>query len=74
MRSASAASRRRPPGSPFKPPVVEPLPVFAVDDRVTHDKCGLGRVVAVEEDIAVLVAFGDQELRIVAPYAKLTKL
>jgi hypothetical protein len=52
------------------PPSVE---TYAVDDRVTHDRAGLGRVVAVEED-AVIVAFGSQRLRVMTPFTKLTKL
>ncbi|WP_405139544.1 hypothetical protein OG589_23445 [Sphaerisporangium sp. NBC_01403] len=45
-----------------------------MQDLVTHDKYGLGRVIGVEDDIAVLVDFGPQQERILAPYAKLTKL
>jgi hypothetical protein len=70
-----AASRRRPPGSPFvnpPPPVIE---VYEVDDRVTHDAAGLGRVVAVEDgNVAIVVQFGPQRLRIQTPFSKLTKL
>ena len=43
-------------------------------DQVTHDKYGLGVILGVEDDIAVLVAFGPQRLRIPVPCAKLTKL
>jgi hypothetical protein len=68
-----AANRRRPPGSPFSDPVPPSVETFAVDDRVTHDRAGLGRVVAVEED-AVIVAFSSQRLRVMTPYTKLTKL
>jgi hypothetical protein len=45
-----------------------------VHDQVTHDKYGLGVVIGVEQDIAVLVDFGPQQARIRAPYSKLTKL
>jgi hypothetical protein len=41
---------------------------------VTHDKYGLGVVIGVEEEIAVLVDFGTQQERITTPYNKLTKL
>jgi len=44
-----------------------------VSDRVTHDKYGLGQVVEVEAN-AVLVDFGTQKVRIMAPYAKLFPL
>jgi len=46
---------------------------FAVDDRVTHDAHGLGRVVGLEPG-AVSVDFGAQTLRIVSPYSKLHHL
>ncbi|NHA67219.1 hypothetical protein [Phycicoccus flavus] len=60
-------------GSPFR---ARPAPVveqFAVDDRVTHDRFGLGRVVSGNE-AAVVVEFGDQRVRLVSPFAKLHKL
>ncbi|MFB9629689.1 hypothetical protein [Nonomuraea helvata] len=43
-------------------------------DQVSHDKYGLGRVVAVEEDLAVVIDFGAETRRLTAPYAKLVKL
>ncbi len=43
-------------------------------DQVTHDKYGLGVVLGVEEDVAVLVDFGTQRMRILVPCAKLSKL
>lgn len=46
---------------------------YAVEDRVTHDRYGLGRVVGVEE-AAVTVDFGAQTVRIVSPFHKLEKL
>lgn len=75
MKSARAASRRILPGSPFNslhqdPPVEQ----FAVRDRVTHDKYGLGWVVLVEDDDAVIVVFGSRKVRILSPFARLTKL
>ena len=51
-----------------------PAETFAVHDQVTHDKYGLGVILGVEDDIAVLVDFGPQRLRIPVPCAKLTKL
>jgi hypothetical protein len=73
--STRAASRRYLPSSPFKPPP-EPPPVeqYAVHDLVTHDKYGLGRVMAVEDDTAVVVDFAPRMVRILAPFAKMTKL
>ncbi|WP_327582168.1 hypothetical protein OHA25_40385 [Nonomuraea sp. NBC_00507] len=71
-----AAARRRLPGSPFNvaEPPPPPIEQFAVRDQVSHDKYGLGRVIAVEQDVAVLVDFGAETRRINAPYAKLVKL
>ena len=68
-------TRRPVPGSPFSKPVAAPEPVkqFAVQDLVTHDRYGLGRVIASEAD-TVLVDFGTVTYRISAPYAKLTRL
>jgi hypothetical protein len=75
MKPAHAATRRFLPTSPFKPPP-EPPPAeqFAVQDRVTHDKYGLGRVMSVEDDTALVIDFGTQQIRITTPCAKLTKL
>ncbi|MEU8823513.1 hypothetical protein [Streptomyces sp. NPDC048636] len=67
-------ARRHLPSSPFKPPVTRPPKEFAVGDRVTHDEYGLGRVIGVEDKIAVLVDFGSVQARIMSPYAKLAKL
>jgi transcription elongation factor GreA-like protein len=47
---------------------------FALQDQVTHDTYGLGRVIGVEADTAVAVDFGSRRVRIVMPCAKLTKL
>ena len=45
-----------------------------MQDQVTHDKYGLGRVVTVEDDTAVVIDFGTQRVRIATPCAKLSKL
>jgi hypothetical protein len=74
MKPSTAATRRQLPSSPFNAPVAQPVEQFAVQDRVTHDQFGLGRVIGVEDEIAVLVDFGSQRVRIKTPFAKLTKL
>jgi hypothetical protein len=75
MRPARAASRRFLPGSPFNTlPVDPPVEQYAVRDRVTHDKYGLGWVVLVEDDEAVVVDFGSRKVRILSPFTRLTKL
>ena len=75
MKTAHAATRRYLPTSPFKPPPpAPPAEQFAVQDQVTHDRYGLGRVVIVEDDTALVIDFGTQQVRIMTPCAKLTKL
>jgi hypothetical protein len=75
MKSARAATRRHLPTSPFAPPsAAPPAEEFAVHDQVTHDKYGLGRVISIEADATVVVDFGSCCMRIMTPYAKLTKL
>jgi hypothetical protein len=41
---------------------------------VTHDHYGLGMVIGVEDDLAVLVDFGPQQARITSPFSRMTKL
>ena len=75
MKAAHAVTRRYLPTSPFKPPpAAPPADVFAAEELVTHDKYGLGRVVTVEDETALVVDFGTQRVRIATPCAKLTKL
>jgi hypothetical protein len=68
------ANRRYLPSSPFKPPPEKPpAERYELDDLVTHDKYGLGRVILVESG-AVVVDFGTQKIRITAPFARVAKL
>jgi hypothetical protein len=69
-----AAPKRHLPTSPFKAPVIPAPKHFSVGDQVTHDMYGLGRVISIEDGIAVLVDFGSTQKRILSPYAKMTKL
>jgi hypothetical protein len=73
MTTRPAPKRRHLPTSPFQP---EPEPVietFEVDDRVSHDLHGVGRVTNVES-AALTVDFGVRTVRIVSPYRKLEHL
>ncbi len=73
METTSATARPRHPSSPFQPhpePVVE---AYALDDRVSHDSYGLGRVVGVDGGGAT-VDFSTQTVRIATPFRKMTKL
>jgi hypothetical protein len=75
MKPSRATSRRYYPTSPFKPPPPAPPPEqFAVQDLVTHDKYGLGRVLSVEDETALTIDFGTCQARITTPCAGLTKL
>lgn len=75
MKPRSAANRRHLSSSPFNVHrAAPPVETFAVQDRVSHDKHGLGRVTEVEGETAVIVQFGSDLVRITAPFNKLTKL
>ena len=75
MKPARAATRRPLPTSPFDvPPPAPPAEQFAVQDRVTHDKYGLGQVISVEDDTILIIDFGSRRVRITTPCAKLTRL
>ena len=75
MKPARAATRRLLPTSPFGPaPPAPPAEQFAEQDQVTHDKYGLGRVVTVQDDAALVIDFGPRRMRITMPCAELAKL
>ncbi|MGW0589660.1 hypothetical protein [Streptosporangium sp. NPDC002607] len=75
MKPANGVPRRHLPTSPFKPPPpAPPVERFSVNDRVTHDRYGLGIVTGVEDEIAVVVDFGSRQERVTAPFKKLYKL
>jgi hypothetical protein len=74
VNSPRASNRRYLPSSPFGPPPEDPpAEQYELDDLVTHDKYGLGRVILVESG-AVVVDFGTKKMRITAPFARMTKL
>jgi len=51
-----------------------PAEQYSVNDRVTHDKYGLGTIIDVEEGVGVFVDFGSHKQRLRTPCSKLTKL
>jgi hypothetical protein len=65
--------RRHLASSPFRPDPEPTIEEYAVDDMVSHDSYGLGRVVHTEAD-AVTVDFRPQIVRIKSPYTKMSKL
>jgi len=60
-------------GSPFAPHVDPIVEQYALDDRVSHDAHGLGRVVGVDAG-GVTVDFNGAMARIATPFRKMTKL
>jgi hypothetical protein len=68
-----ARPRRHLASSPFAPDPEPTIEHFEVDDMVSHDSYGLGRVVHTEAD-AVTVDFRPQIVRIKSPYTKMSKL
>lgn len=73
MTTPSRPARRHLASSPFKPRVEPEIEKFELDDRVSHQSHGLGRVVGMES-AAVTVNFGTRTVRIVSPFHKLEKL
>ena len=73
METTSAHPRPRHPSSPFQPdpePVVER---YVLNDRVSHETYGLGRVMGVDGGGAT-VDFSSKTVRIAAPFRKMIKL
>jgi hypothetical protein len=70
------ANRRFVKASPFNAPAgpEPPAEQYGPGDQVTHDRYGLGRVVTVEDDTALVIDFGSRLMRIKIPCAKMTKL
>ena len=73
---APPAPRRRLAGSPFNAArdAIPPDEVFAVGDRVAHDRHGLGRVLSVSGTVAVDADFGSGSRRVSTPTTKMHKL
>ncbi len=59
--------------SPFRPDPVQIIEQYALNDLVSHDSYGMGRVVEVEA-AAVTVDFRSQTVRIASPFHKMTRL
>lgn len=69
-----SAPRRHLSTSPFKVPVAPLAKHFVPGERVSHDRYGLGKIIGVEDDTAMLVDFGSRKVRILNPYTGLHKL
>ena len=73
MAPSPGTPRPRHASSPFQPRPEPTIETFEVDDRVSHDSYGLGRVGGVDAGGAT-VDFGGQTVRITTPFRKMTKL
>ena len=70
---AGARPRRHLASSPFRPTPAPIIEQYAIDDLVSHDSYGMGRVVG-KDVAAVTVDFGTQTVRIASPFHKMTRL
>jgi hypothetical protein len=59
--------------SPFGPDPEPIIEQYALDDLVSHDSYGMGRVIQLEAG-AVVVDFRSQTVRIASPFPKMAKL
>lgn len=73
MTKRAPAKRRYLASSPFQPPSEPVIEQFTLEDRVSHDTYGVGRVIG-QEDEAVTVDFGTQTVRIASPFHKMERL
>ncbi len=71
--TAPAGARRHLASSPFQPDPEPTIEQFSVDDLVSHDSYGMGRVIQVEA-AAVTVDFGSRAVRITSPFHKMARL
>ena len=75
MNSYRAFPRRPLPGSPFAKTAVAPIEErYSVNDKVTHDKYGLGTIIGVEDGVGVVVDFRSHKQHLRTPCSKLAKL
>jgi hypothetical protein len=71
--TSSAGPRRHLATSPFRPDPEPIIEQYSVDDMVSHDSYGMGRVIQVEA-AAVTVDFRSQTVRITSPFHKMSRL
>jgi hypothetical protein len=78
MNPYRALPQRPLPVSPFNAAVTADPPSeaerYSVNDKVTHDKYGLGTIIGVEEGVGVFVDFGSHKQGLRTPCSKLVKL
>jgi hypothetical protein len=73
MMTTTAAKRRHLASSPFQPDAEPTIEQYALNDLVSHDSYGMGRVINLE-GAAVTVDFRSQTVRIPSPYHRMARL
>ena len=73
MMTTSAGPRRHLATSPFQPEPELTVEQYALNDLVSHDAYGMGRVIHVEA-AAVTDDFRSQTVRITSPFHKMARL
>lgn len=73
MRPRQPAKKPHLPNSPFRAAEVPEVPAFEVNDRVTHDRHGLGSVVRVTGD-RIHVRFGETTVSVAMSSSKIHPL
>jgi hypothetical protein len=73
LMTTPAARRRHLASSPFQPDPEPTIEQYALNDLVSHDSYGMGRVIKVE-GAAVTVDFRSQTVRIPSPYHRMARL
>jgi hypothetical protein len=68
-----SGKRRHLASSPFQPDPEPTIEQYALNDLVSHDSYGMGRVIQLEAD-AVTVDFRSQTVRIPSPYLRMARL
>jgi hypothetical protein len=68
-----AGRRRHLASSPFKPDPEPTIEQYALNDLVSHDSYGMGRVIDVEA-AAVTVDFRSRTVRVLSPYSRMVRL
>jgi hypothetical protein len=73
MEAMTTPARRHLASSPFKPAPEPTIETYELNDLVSHDSYGMGRVIQVES-AAVTVDFGARTVRITTPFHKMSRL
>jgi hypothetical protein len=69
----TTSARRHLASSPFQPEPEPEIETYELNDLVSHDIYGMGRVIQTEA-AAVTVDFRPQVVRIKSPYSKMSRL